>query len=163
VLTCGFAGGLRPGLPVGTVVYSEDPAAGVGPILSGLGAVPVGFHCLPRVVTTAREKRQLRVATGADVVEMESEAVRQLCRERNVRSATVRVISDAAEEDLPLDFNALMNDRYQMQYHKFAWALLRAPGRIPEVLRLQQHTRAAALKLGSTLHELLRRKWGAGC
>jgi adenosylhomocysteine nucleosidase len=162
VLTCGFAGGLRPDLPVGTVVYHEDEGAALGPILSSLGAVPTVFHCSARIATTSLEKQQLRDETGADAVEMESEAIRQLCRERRVSSATIRVISDSVAEDLPVDFNALMNDRCQLQYQKLGWLLLKSPGRIPRLLRLQRHTRTAAKSLGSILQELLRRKWGSG-
>src|SRR5512145_1392351 len=33
VLSCGFAGGLNPSLPTGTVVFSEDEDAGLAPAL----------------------------------------------------------------------------------------------------------------------------------
>jgi adenosylhomocysteine nucleosidase len=160
VLTCGFAGGLRSGLPVGTVVYAEDEGTGLATVLSELGAVPVSFHCSSRIATTAVKKRQLRETTGADVVEMESGIIRQICRERKIPSTTIRVISDAAEEDLPLDFNALMTAQGELQYPKLAWALLRSPGKVADLLRLQRQTRQAAQNLGRTLQELLRRKWG---
>ena len=158
VLTCGFAGGLRSGLPVGTVVYSEDEGTGLASVLSDLGAVPVCFHCSSRIATTALEKQQLRETTGADVVEMESAVIRQFCRERKLPSATIRVISDAADEDLPLDFNLLMTAQGDLQYHKLAWALLRSPGKIPDLLRLHRQTLEAAQNLGRTLQELVRRK-----
>jgi adenosylhomocysteine nucleosidase len=155
VLTCGFAGGLRPDLSIGTVVYDEDEGAGLGSILQELGAVPARFLCSPHIVVRAEEKRQLRANTGADAVEMESEVIRQICRERQVRSATIRVISDALNDDLPLDFNVLANDDWELQYHKLARALLRSPGRIPALLRLQRHTRQAAQNLGHALRQLL--------
>jgi adenosylhomocysteine nucleosidase len=156
VLTCGFAGGLRPGLAAGTVVFAEDGAAGLGGTLSRLGALPGRFHCSSRIACTAREKEQLYRETGADAVEMESEAVRQLCRARNVPSATIRVVSDPAEEDLPLNFNALMNERCELQYGKLACAVLREPGSIARLIRFGGQTRRAALKLAQTLQDLLR-------
>jgi adenosylhomocysteine nucleosidase len=160
VLTCGFAGGLRPGLPVGAVVYSEDEGAGLGPRLSKLGAAPVKFCCSDRIAATALEKRQLRAATGADAVEMESEVIRRICQEKKLASATIRAISDAAEQDLPLDFNALVDKRWELQFTRLAAALLRSPGSLPGLLRLQRQTRRAAKILGGALRELLER--GAG-
>jgi nucleoside phosphorylase len=162
VLTCGYAGGLRDGLPIGTVIYSEDAGAELAAILCSTGAVPVCFHCSARIATTAAEKQKLRRESGADAVEMESEVIRQLCRERHIPSATVRAISDTSDEDMPLDFNLLMTKRLELHFGKLAWALLGSPQRIPALLKLQRHTRQAAQSLAATLSEVLRRKCAAG-
>jgi hypothetical protein len=67
----------------------------------------------------------------------------------------VRVILDTAEEDLPLDFNQLMNARQQMDYGKLALALARSPGKLGALLRLQKQSRAAAEALAAVLARLL--------
>ena len=157
VLTCGFAGGLRPGLSAGTLIYADEEGTGIGTILAALGAVAGTFHCASRIVTFAREKEQLWRETGADAVEMESQVIRDICRQRQIASATLRVISDAAADDLPVDFNALLTENMEIDFGKLAWSLVRSPGRIGGLLRLQRRTQAAARKLGDALQELLRR------
>jgi adenosylhomocysteine nucleosidase len=151
VLTCGFAGGLRPELAMGTVVFSADPETGVEPALLAAGAKPARFHCADRVAATADQKRALWESTGADAVEMESEVIRALCREQKIPGATVRVILDTAQEDLPLDFNQLMTAEQKMSYGKLAVALAKSPGKVGALLKLQQQSKAASEKLGHVL------------
>ncbi|MGP8202307.1 MAG: hypothetical protein ACLQU4_22735 [Limisphaerales bacterium] len=156
VITAGFAGGLNPALKCGTVVYDQDFDAGFGPELENLGAVSAKFHCHRRVAITAEEKAALWKETGADAVEMESSVIRTICRECHIPSATVRVISDDATQDLPLDFNALMTSEDRINYLKLLGAVLSRPGRIPKLIEFQRQTLGAARKLGAVLEDLLR-------
>lgn len=156
VITAGFAGGLNPNLKFGTVVYEQDFDAGLGPELEDLGAVPAKFYCHRRVATTVGEKAALWRETGADAVEMESSVIRTICKEFRIPSATIRIISDDATQDLPLDFNALMTSEDRINYLKLFGAVLSNPGRIPKLIQFQHQTIAAARKLGMMLEELLR-------
>ena len=104
---------------------------------------------------TAEEKRALRASTGADAVEMESGVIRVICRERGILSATVRVISDAANEDLPFDFNRLMDANQNLSYGKLALASVKSPGKIGALLKLQKRTRLAAEKLAEVLVKVI--------
>jgi adenosylhomocysteine nucleosidase len=160
VITAGFAGGLNPKLKCGTVVYEEDFDAGFGADLEELGAVPAKFHCHRRVAITTEEKAALWRETGADAVEMESSVIRTICREFHIPSATIRVISDDATQDLPLDFNALMTSEDRINYLKLFGAVLSRPSRIPKLIGFQQQTLDAARKLGAVLEELLRAERG---
>ena len=170
VLTCGFAGGLNPQLVTGDVVVEisrsrgdeaqtekelETPHVVSYEKLISAGAREGKFHCADKVAVTAEEKWALWQTTGADAVEMESEIIREICREQKIPSATVRVILDTAGEDLPLDFNALMTPDLQMDFGKLALSILKSPGKIGALMRLQKQSRAAARKLAEVLEALV--------
>jgi nucleoside phosphorylase len=155
VLTTGFAGALRPGLECGALVFDADSTSGLEPGLIAAGALRAKFHCLDRVASTAREKQALWETTKADAVEMESGVIRALCCAQGIPSATLRVILDTAAEDLPLDFNALLTPDCRLSAGKLALALMRSPGRIPALRRLQKQTAAAADRLSAGLNAVL--------
>jgi adenosylhomocysteine nucleosidase len=155
VLTCGFAGGLNPELPTGTVIFSTDEGFSLSPALLEAGARPASFHCSDRIATSAEEKQKLWQSTGADAVEMESSVIRAACREHGIPSATVRVISDSASEDLPLDFNRLMDAEQTLSYGRLALALAVSPGKIGALLRLQRTTKRAAELLAGVLMKVI--------
>jgi adenosylhomocysteine nucleosidase len=154
VLTCGFAGGLNPDLSLGSVVFSTGDIT-LEQKLSAAGAMPAKILCAQRIATTAAEKQALRRSTGADVVEMESEAIQSICCERGIPCATVRVISDSANEDLPLDFNKLSKSDLSLDYVKLATALVKHPRKIPALLRLQKNCSFAAGRLADVLAKVI--------
>ena len=123
--------------------------------LTSAGARPVKFHCADRIATTVAEKAELRQSTGADVVEMESAVIGAICREHNLAYATVRVISDAADEDLPLDFNLLSKPDRSVDYGRLAWAVAKSPGKIRGLRRLQRQTQFAANQLAGVLTKII--------
>jgi nucleoside phosphorylase len=155
VLTCGYAGGLNPKLKSNEVIFSADPGTDLHARIEQAGATPVNFFCARRVAITMDEKLRLWRGTGLDAVEMESETIRDLCRERSIPAATIRVISDAADEDLPLDFNTLMSPAQKIHYGKLSWALVRSPWKLAELLAFQQKTIDAAQALGAFLTKLI--------
>ncbi|HEX4264925.1 MAG TPA: hypothetical protein VH597_11345 [Verrucomicrobiae bacterium] len=155
VLTCGFAGALNPEFKIGDVLFNEDIDAGMSKALLAAGTIPAKFYCSVRVAVTGAEKAELWRTTGADAVEMESSVIRALCRERGIPSATIRVISDAANDDLPLDFNALMTSEQKISIPKLMARLATSPKSIPKLMQLQRNTRFAARRLGEVLNGLL--------
>jgi len=117
VVSAGFAGALDPALQrydavlPGEVVTLEGgrfavdalDAPGRGPRTRGGRLVTVDA-----IVRTAAEKAALREKTGADLVDMETSAVAEVCRERAARFLAVRVVSDDAEAELPPEVATLM-------------------------------------------------------
>lgn len=154
MLTCGFAGGLNPDLETGDVIFSTDEPK-LGETLTRLGATRVKFFCVSRIATTAAEKGELRRITGADAVEMESEIIQTICRERGIACATVRVVSDAAGEDLPLNFNQLAKPDLSLDYGKLMLAIAKSPGKIAGLMRLQKNCRRAAQNLARVLAQVI--------
>lgn len=105
-----------------------------------------------RVAITARDKCDLRASTGAAVVEMESAAVAKKAQEWNVPFGCVRVVSDAAEADLPLDFNRYRDADGRFERTRIALAALGRPFTVlPGLVRLDRDCRKAAERLGEFL------------
>ena len=156
VLTCGFAGGLNPDLKIGDVVFEiGNRKLETGNQLVAAGAKSVKFFCADRIATTVAEKQKLLAETGADAVEMESAAIHAVCRECGIPCATVRVISDTADEDLPLDFNALAKPDKSIDFGKLAWAITKSPGKIGALMALQKKTKFAAEQLAAVLAKVV--------
>ena len=153
VFACGFAGGLDPALKIGTVVFDDG-----GELESGLlnaGATKAHLHSADSVAVTRRQKAELRRATGADAVDMESHAIRTACLAAGVPCVCVRAISDTADEDLPLDFNALMTQDQRLSYPRLMMAIMRAPSVIPALARLGRNSTRAANELSRVLAAVL--------
>jgi adenosylhomocysteine nucleosidase len=156
VFTCGFAGGLNPDLKLGEVLFGiRNPESGIRNRLVAAGAKPGTFFCADRIAITIAEKKKLRAETNADAVEMESAAIHEVCRERGIACVTVRAISDPANEDLPLDFNALAKPDQSLDYGKLAWAIARSPGKIGALMKLQKKTSFAARQLAAVLGQVI--------
>ena len=159
VLTCGFAGGLNSDLKLGDVIFESGKRKVKSGILEerllAAGAKTAKFFCADRIATTVAEKTALREQTGADAVEMESAAIHAVCAERRIPCVTVRVISDTADEDLPLDFNALSKPDKSLDFGRLFLAIARSPGKIGALMTLQKKTRFAAERLAAVLGKII--------
>jgi len=147
ILSIGFCGALDPALRIGDIVISGEV-----PTVLGASFVQGDVISVDRVAFTAREKCDLRRATGAAVVEMESAAVAQKAREWDVPFGCVRVVSDIAGEDLPLDFNRYRDADGRFERSRIALAALGRPFTVlPRLVRLDRDCRRAAERLGEFL------------
>ncbi|MEM9704400.1 MAG: hypothetical protein AAF907_18305 [Planctomycetota bacterium] len=104
-ISVGYCGALDPALNVGDVVTASevlDPEGRTRPA-EPIGGAGVRFLTVDKMVTTAADKAELFRSSGAAVVEMEASAVAEACAEEGVRFAAVKVVTDAAGDDLPPD------------------------------------------------------------
>lgn len=154
VFTCGFAGGLNPALKLGEIVFSTLQRS-TWEALQQQGAKSAYILTRDRISTTVADKAELRRQTHQDAVEMESTYIQQICREQKIPCTTVRVISDTAQENLPLDFNQLSKPDLSLDFGKLAWAIVKSPRKLPALLRLRKSTKLAAQRLAEVLAKVV--------
>lgn len=155
VITAGFAGGLNPALQKGDLAYDVSLAPQLDIPLRDAGASPVRFLCSPSVLVSPEAKTNARQATGTDAVEMESGILQDLCREHHIPCAVVRVISDTAEERLPLDFNTCVRPNGRLRWGVVARHCLRHPSVVADLLRLRTTSQTAANRLAEALLRII--------
>jgi len=155
IVSSGFAGGLRPELKTGTVLFALDGQPDLRAALRVAGGEPGRFHSVERVAATVAQKRMLWDATRADAVEMESDGICAVCAEHKVPCAVVRVVLDAANEDLPLDFNQVLGADERIHYGKLALKVMKSPAKLRALWHLRKQSAAAAEKLADVLGKAL--------
>ena len=114
----------------------------------GARRVPM-FVTVAQVALKAEEKKRLSLA--GDAVDMESFTAMAETAAQNFPSVAIRAISDGVDEDIPLDFNRVLNERGGIQVSRVLGRLALAPHRLPGLLRLSRNSRRAAEKLGRFL------------
>lgn len=153
LMSTGWCGGLDPRLKAGDIFLATEVRYS-----GGSRAVQFPKSCPPairgvlwsadRVAATKADKARL-AGSGAGAVEMEAAAVGECAAAHGVPFYCVRVVSDAAGEEMPLDFNRYRGPDGRFQQWRIAVAaMVRPVGRIPALIRLQRQCRLAASKLG---------------
>src|SRR5207302_9183362 len=108
LISSGFAGGLDPKLEIGDLIFAEnfsDPALLDKALGISIAGVRVHFGVLttqPRAAETVEDKRRLARETSAAAVDMETAHIFKACKEHGVPMLSVRGISDAATQRLPV-------------------------------------------------------------
>ena len=153
--TCGFTGGLNPSHPFGQILYSADPDSVWEKRLSMSAGLPAAFHQSDRILTTSLEKKKLFHSTGLDAVEMESTEIRTICRQRKIPSATIRIISDTSNMDLPLDFNRYYDNEFRFNIGSLITEVLLSPTLWLPMLKFNRDIKSASQTLGYFLLQVL--------
>lgn len=153
LVSVGFCGALNPAFRVGAIFVAAE-VLGVGPVLAPASARPYQSGRLlsvDRVVSTASERAELH-SHGADAVEMEASAVGTRAAQWKIPFYAVRVVTDTADENFPLDFNRVRDAQGRFSRAKIlAAAALRPATLLPELWKLNRRSKCAAKALGDFL------------
>jgi adenosylhomocysteine nucleosidase len=164
-ISSGLAGALRTEYQLGDILAAKEVHAArwkrlvtsdekLIQLAEEHGAKAVGsFYSADRVIGLASEKREL--GGVADAVEMESGEVLYEASAFGAKVIAIRAISDAAEEDLPLDFNRVMTPAGEVSIPKVLSEVARHPMSVPALVRFGKQSREAAAKLGAFLDRYL--------
>jgi len=164
-ISSGLAGALRSEHAVGEILVPERILAsksdrvvqcdhGLVETATIEGAKRVnGFYTADRVIVKAEEKQKL--GAFADAVEMESGEILNEAAAFGARVVAIRAISDASNEDLPVDFNKVSSDKGDVSLRKIAGQALFSPASIPSLIRFGRQSGAAAETLAAFLERFL--------
>jgi adenosylhomocysteine nucleosidase len=168
----GLAGALDPSLKPGTIVAGIrcealsqvlKTASDTGlldlAVAAGARAVNV-FLTSEAILATAIEKQAL--SASGNVVEMESAHVLAAASRRQVPVVAIRAVSDAADEDLPVDFRQIADSCGHVRIGGLLKELALHPHRLPLLVRFGLQSRAAAGSLADFLDlyiPLIAAKW----
>ena len=147
VISTGFCGALDPALRLGDIVVGTASAVECArPFVRG------EILSTDRVAVTAAEKRELRANTGAVAIEMEAAAVAGQAAEWGLPFRCIRVVSDTAADNLPLDFNLYRDSDGRFSRTRIALAAMARPFSVmPPLLEFDRNCRRAAEALGEFL------------
>lgn len=107
------------------------------------------FLTSPSVLISVAAKREL--AAQGDAVEMESAGVMAAASAENIPAVAIRVISDDAGQDLPLDFNRVLTAKGKVRPVRLLSSIAAEPGSLRGLLQLAGDSRRAASALAEFL------------
>ncbi len=156
LLSIGWCGALHPHFSVGDVFAASVVFAGQREFQTKVPQCARPFLIgrlisQDRFIASAAEKNELHVL-GAQAVEMEAAAVALAAEDRGLPFSCVRVVSDTAMEDFPIDFNRFRDTNGRFDRKKIALRGLLSPLRgLPNLIRMGQRGRMTSRILGDFL------------
>jgi len=169
-VSSGLAGALKLNYPVGEVLAARsvrteavradlkenvlDSSVPLLAFAAECGATVVGqFYSAERVVGRAEEKHYL--GEHSDAVEMESFEILLESAAFGIPAIAIRAISDAVDDDLPLDVNRILTDQGQVSIPRVLAQVALHPTSLPDLVRLGQNSKAAAESLAQFLDKYI--------
>lgn len=165
-ISTGLAGALEAGLEPGDVVVARaaktlDKRL---KLASDIALVDFAVACgawsgkssitVDRIAATAEEKEKL--GSRGSIVEMETAYILAAAEKQHVPAVAIRAISDAVDEDLPLDFARILDSRGRLKVGGLLREVGLRPYRIGPLIKFARQSRAAAVKLADFLDRYFR-------
>jgi adenosylhomocysteine nucleosidase len=165
VISSGLAGALKEGLKPGDLIVPQkvrtlrnDANADADLALRAQaiqqGASPIeNLITVDRIVPTATEKE--RLSFFGEAVDMESALIMSHFATAGVPILTIRAISDAADEDLPIDFDRCLTRQGAIKPMSLVNAIVKRPSKLPNLVRFGRQSNQAAQKLAAFLDDFV--------
>jgi hopanoid-associated phosphorylase len=146
MISFGFAGGLSPELPVGTIVLAKTIVSTTERYLADPVWLDRLAAKLPQAVQTtilgvnapateADQKARLGAETGAAVVDMESHIAARLAAARGCPFAALRVILDPMQQTLPPAALVAVRTNGKLNLTAVLCSLARTPSQLPPLIQ----------------------------
>ncbi len=168
VVSAGFAGGLKAELRRNDIVMAGGVANAQGHQFQiDLSVDPAELEKHPGVhvgrvlsvdgpVRSPEEKAALGEAHDALAVDMETFAVAEACRRRQVRCLGVRIVYDPVDERLPRDVETLLaQPTTAMRLGSAAAAVFRRPSSLKDLYQLRENALVASDRLARFLEGVI--------
>jgi nucleoside phosphorylase len=166
-ITAGFAGALGERHSVGDILVAESVqelgksktlqcSRNLAHAARNDGAKLVKlFLTTSHVVSSREEKTQL--APFADAVEMESFAILSSAQQHKRPIVAIRVISDSMRRDVPVNIDAIVDEKGQVKIGGVFGYVARHPLQLPALIRLGRDSRTAAEALAHFLEAFIKK------
>ncbi|MBN2579790.1 MAG: hypothetical protein JXB10_12445 [Pirellulales bacterium] len=126
------------------------------PLPRGEGTTIGKLLTLDRVVRSPEEKKELFEKSGAIAADMETYAVAEVCRRREVPLLSARIILDVAEETLPPDVERLLRQPSEAaRWGAALGTIFRRPRAVKDLWALKERSLIASEKLAKFVLELI--------
>ena len=168
LVSWGFAGGLLPGVPAGSLILPEHIVAAdqtvykVDPfwheeLRSRLGAY-VGLYRgtlaeSAAVLADSAAKTAFFHRTGATAVDMESASIAMAAKEANVPFMVIRAIMDGAEMVIPRSILNSIDEFGRVHPSRLLSCLVRRPAELMALIRLGRNFQAARATLTAVVRQ----------
>ncbi len=152
VYSVGFAGALNPTLKKFQIIPLNYPPENCIDIPSDNPTKFPVLYTADHVVTDITQKRELFEKFHADLVDMETDGIAQVCRSTKTPLKCVRIVSDTAGENIPPDIqNILQQKSAAGQIGAALGSIFHKPKRVFDLMSLQASALQAAELLVSFL------------